>query len=55
MSIAFAALLGAAFGAYRAHRRKGSKADMAQWAVVYAVIFALAALFVSIFIVRGAG
>jgi len=55
MSIPIAALIGAVFGAYRARRRNGSTADMLQWAAVYAVIFALAMLFLSIFIVRSMG
>ena len=55
MSIPLAALLGAALGAWRARRRKGSTADMLQWGAVYGALFALAALFISIFIIRGAG
>lgn len=45
-------VLGALLGAWVARRRKGAVADMLQYAFVYAVIFALAGLFLSILIVR---
>ncbi len=45
-------ILGAAFGAWRARRRNGNRLDMAQWAAVYAILFGLAALILSIAIDR---
>ena len=52
MIVFVAALLGAVIGGLRARRRKGRPADIAQYAFVYAVFFALAALFVTIIIQR---
>lgn len=52
MIILIAALAGAALGAFKARRRKGRFADIAQYAVVYALLFALAALFVTLLIDR---
>lgn len=49
------AVIGAILGAVIARRRKGSTADMLQYGAVYAVIFALAGLFVTIAILRLAG
>ncbi|MDX1785755.1 hypothetical protein [Roseovarius sp. ZX-A-9] len=48
MIIVLAALIGAALGAYQARRRKGRIADILQYAVVYALAFALAGLFATI-------
>lgn len=45
-------LFGAIFGGLRARKRKGRPADIAQYAVVYAVAFGLLALFVSLFLDR---
>lgn len=52
MIILIAALTGAALGALQARRRKGRAADIAQYAVVYAMIFAVGALFVTLLIDR---
>jgi len=49
-----AAVIGAVCGAFVARRRKGTLADILQYATVFAVIFALAGLFISIVIVRSA-
>ncbi|VAV87445.1 hypothetical protein MNBD_ALPHA07-2305 [hydrothermal vent metagenome] len=48
MIILFGAILGAIFGAFKARRRKGKPADIAQYAFIYAVLFALIALFITI-------
>ena len=45
-------LLGAAFGAWRARQRKGNRLDMAQWAAVYAILFGLAGLILTILLGR---
>jgi uncharacterized membrane protein YgdD (TMEM256/DUF423 family) len=52
MIVIFAAIVGAIVGFMVARRRKGRTADMLQYACVYALIFALAALFVTIMIQR---
>jgi len=52
MIILFGAILGAIFGALKARRRKGKLADIAQYAFIYAVLFALIGLFISIIITR---
>ncbi len=52
MVVAISAFIGAALGAVQARRRKGQSADMAQYAIVYALLFSLAALFASIFMAR---
>ncbi|MBM9594137.1 hypothetical protein [Roseitranquillus sediminis] len=44
--IALAGLLGALIGAWRAHKREGTRLDMAQWAAVHAIAFGLVALIV---------
>jgi len=49
------AVLGAIVGALVARRRKGTAADMLQYGAVYAVLFALAGLFVTILLVRMSG
>jgi hypothetical protein len=41
-------IAGAAFGAWRARRRRGNRLDMAQWGAVYAIIFGMIGLFVTI-------
>ncbi|MEQ8898904.1 MAG: hypothetical protein RID23_17630 [Roseovarius sp.] len=48
-------VIGALLGALVARRRKGSKTDMLQYAAVFAILFALAGLFITIFIVRASG
>ena len=47
-------VLGAALGAWQAWRRKGRTADILQYAVVYALIFTLAGLFLTLIIHRSA-
>jgi len=44
--------LGAVTGALIAKRRKGRLADILQYAFVYALVFALAGLFITLFIHR---
>lgn len=48
MIVILGALLGAAIGAVTAKRRKGNWADIAQYAAVYAIAFALLGLLVTI-------
>ncbi len=45
-------ILGGAFGAWQARRRKGNRLDMAQWAAVYAILFGLIGLILTITIGR---
>jgi hypothetical protein len=45
-------VLGAAVGAWRAHRRQGTRLDLLQWGAVYAIIFALAGLILTIALER---
>lgn len=52
MIVVVAALLGALYGAWVARRRKGRPLDQAQYAAVYGLIFALAAVFFSVILVR---
>jgi len=52
--IYFAALFGAGLGAYHAMRKGGNVKDIAQYVVVYMLIFGMIALFYSIFTARGA-
>lgn len=47
-------IFGGIGGALLARRRKGKLADIAQYAFVYAMIFALLGLFVTIFVHRAA-
>ena len=54
MIIIIGAIIGAVIGALIAKRRKGTTADILQYAAVYCLVFALAALFITIFIHRGA-
>ncbi len=54
MIIYFAALFGAGLGAFTALRKKGNWFDVAQYVAIYAIIFALIALFYTIFANRGA-
>ena len=46
-------LLGAAWGSFLAYRRKGSRWDMAQYAGGFGIFFAIIALFLNIFLLRG--
>lgn len=52
MIILAGALGGAAWGAYLAKKREGSKLDMAQYAAGFGIAFSLVGLFVTIFIDR---
>ncbi|WP_294609208.1 hypothetical protein [Roseovarius sp.] len=52
MIVILGALLGAVTGALLARRRKGKLADILQYAFVYALMFALAGLFVTLIIHR---
>ena len=54
MIIYFAALFGAGLGAFSALRKKGNLFDIAQYVAIYALIFALIALFYVIISNRGA-
>ncbi|MEO0771847.1 MAG: apolipoprotein acyltransferase [Pseudomonadota bacterium] len=52
MFVVIGGFLGAILGGLTARRRKGNRADIAQYAVVYAMGFALIGLFVTIFVHR---
>lgn len=52
MIVLAGAVLGGTWGALVAKRRKGSRADMAQYAAGYGIAFALLGLFVTIGIER---
>lgn len=54
MIIYFAAFFGAGLGAFTALRKKGNLLDVAQYVAIYALIFALVALFYVILNSRGA-
>ncbi|MGC9370315.1 MAG: hypothetical protein ACP5DX_12310 [Paracoccaceae bacterium] len=45
-------LLGALWGGMLAKRRKGKRADIAQYAVAYAIVFGIIGMFITIFIER---
>ncbi|WP_121629655.1 apolipoprotein acyltransferase [Tropicibacter alexandrii] len=48
MIVLTAALIGALLGGFNAKRRKGNGLDIAQYAAVYAIAFALLGLFATI-------
>ena len=48
MDVLLVAGLGALFGAFTARRRGGNRKDMAQYAAVFAILFALGGLILSI-------
>jgi uncharacterized membrane protein YgdD (TMEM256/DUF423 family) len=52
MIVLLGAILGAVSGSLVAYRRKGSLADILQYGFVYAMIFALAGLFLTLIIHR---
>ena len=41
-------ILGAAYGAFLAHRREGTRLDMAHYAGIYAIVFGLVAVVLQI-------
>lgn len=43
-------IIGAVYGAWRAHKRGGNRLDMAQWGTVFAIIFGLAGLALTILV-----
>ena len=55
MIVIFGALMGAIIGGATARRRKGNWVDVAQYAVVYAIAFALLGLVVTIAIEKSLG
>lgn len=55
MIVIAAALIGAILGGSLAARRKGNRADIAQYATVYAIAFALVGLVLTIGIEKLAG
>ncbi len=52
MIVIVAFLTGAVVGAMRAKRRQGNRLDMAQYAFIFGIIFALLGLFITILIGR---
>ncbi|MEP2782683.1 MAG: hypothetical protein ABJP33_09680 [Pseudoruegeria sp.] len=52
MIVIFGTLFGALLGALKAKRRNGSAVDMAQWAFVFALIFGMLGLFITLFVHR---
>jgi len=46
--VAAGLILGAVVGAWQARRRQGTALDLAQWAAVYAIIFGLVGLILTI-------
>lgn len=52
MFVVIGAFIGAVAGAFLARRRKGKTADIVLYAAVYALLFALAGLFLTIIIHR---
>ncbi|WP_167853509.1 hypothetical protein [Roseovarius aestuariivivens] len=52
MIVILGAILGASLGALTACRRKGSTADILQYAFVFGLVFTLAGLFVTLIIHR---
>lgn len=45
-------VIGALWGGWLARRRKGKPADIAQYAAVYGIAFAIIGLFITIFVER---
>lgn len=52
MDVAFVAIIGALFGSYNAKKRGGNWKDIAQYATVGAIIFAIGGLILSIIVTR---
>lgn len=55
MIVIVAAVLGAAIGGFTAKKRNGKAADIAQYAVVYAIAFAIVGMLATVLIHRFAG
>ena len=55
MDVLLVAAIGALVGIFAARRRGGNRKDMAQYAAVFAILFALAGLVLSILYARLAG
>lgn len=55
MIVLAGALAGAAYGAWLARKRGGTRADIAQYAAGYGIAFAILGLFVTLFLARGGG
>lgn len=47
------ALIGAVIGGFAARKRGGKKLDIAQYAGVYALVFGIVGLFVTVYLSRG--
>ncbi len=54
MIVIAGAVIGALFGAFLARKRNGKGLDMLQYAAGYAILFMIAALFITLFIHRAA-
>lgn len=52
MIVIIALIAGAVFGGLRAKRRQGKTADILQYAVVHAILFALVGLFLTLILER---
>ncbi|WP_176440984.1 hypothetical protein [Oceanicola sp. 22II-s10i] len=52
MLVIIGVVLGAAWGGWRAKARGGKRADILQYAAVHALIFAIAGLFLTLFLHR---
>ena len=52
MLVLSGALIGAAFGAFLAKRRKGKALDIAQYAAAYAILFMIVGVFLTLFVHR---
>jgi hypothetical protein len=55
MDVALVAVIGALIGAYNAKKRGGNRKDIAQYATVFAIMFALVGLVASIIVTRVMG
>ena len=50
MIVIVAFIIGAALGTYRARTKKGNRLDVAQYATIYGLIFAIIGVFITIFL-----
>ena len=55
MDVALVAVIGALIGVFNAKKRGGNRKDMAQYAAVFAIIFALGGLLLSLIVTRIVG